>query len=406
MQIKPFAALRPTAEKAQAVACVPYDVVDTAEARVLAAGNPDSFLHVSRPDIDLPDDIDPLSPAFYATATKALADLQARGSLVRESEPRLYLYRQVMGAHSQVGLVASCAVDDYYDNVIRKHEKTRQDKEDDRTRHVLALRAHTGPVFLTYRDSAEVDALVAKALESEPFCDFTASDGIRHTVWIIEGCCKPWIDAFAKVPVAYVADGHHRAAAAARACKIFRDANPAHTGEEEYNGFMAVLFPASQLRILPYNRLIKGLNGMTPGVFLAKAREVFTVRHEDAPGASAPGQCDMYCDGAWWRLSWTPDAPDPVGRLDVSVLQQRLLGPVLGIGDPRTNPRISFMGGIRGTAELAARVNRGSADVAFAMYPVTVTQMMDIADAGQIMPPKSTWFEPKLRSGLFVHSLD
>jgi uncharacterized protein (DUF1015 family) len=406
MKVSPFAALRPAPGKAAAIAAVPYDVVDTAEARILAAGNPDSFLHVSRPDIDLPDDTDPCDPIVYETAAKAFAGLQGRGSLVREDQPRFYLYRQVMGAHSQTGLVACCAVDDYLGNVIRKHEKTRQDKEDDRTRHVLALRANSGPVFLTYRDSPAIDALAAQALEAAPVYDFTAPDGVRHTVWIVEGCPQPWIDAFAGIPAAYVADGHHRSAAAARAGKILREANPSHTGTEEYNGFMAVIFPASQLNILPYNRLVQDLNGLSTQDFLAKAGERFDIRREDAPGADAPGQADMYLAGEWYRLSWTPDAADPVGRLDVSVLQQRLLAPVLGIDDPRTDTRISFLGGVRGNAELAARVDSGEAAVAFAMVPVTVAQMMDIADVGQIMPPKSTWFEPKLRSGLLVHTLD
>jgi len=406
MLIKPFAALRPVPEKAATLAAVPYDVVDTAEARALAAGNPDSFLHVSRPEIDLPDSIDVHDDAVYAQGVRAFRDLQARGVLMREQEERFYVYRQIMGTHSQSGVVACCHIEDYAKDIIRKHEKTRKDKEDDRTRHCLELNANSGPVFLTYRDTTALDGLVAVTQKGEPLYDFTAADGIRHTVWRVEDAATPWIEAFGRVPLAYVADGHHRAAAAFRAGAQRRQANPGHTGREEYNWFLAVLFPASQLRILPYNRCVADLNRLSPAAFLDRVRGVFNAASTDDATPTGPREVRMYLDNAWYKLTWKEFAADPVGRLDVSVLQDRLLAPVLGIADPRTDTRISFVGGIRGTGELTKRVDGGRDAVAFSMYPTSVAQMMDIADTGQIMPPKSTWFEPKLRSGLLVHTLD
>ena len=407
MKIKPFAALRPVPARAAAVAAVPYDVVDTAEARVLAAGNPDSFLHVSRPEIDLPDSVDIHDDSVYAQGVKAFRDFQARGLLTRESAERLYVYRQIMGAHSQTGLVACCHIDDYAQDIIRKHEKTRKDKEDDRTRHCLELNANSGPVFLTYRGVPAVDRLVAAATTRTPLYDFIAADGIRHTVWRVDSSAAPWIDVFAGIPHCYVADGHHRAAAAARAGRVRREANPSHTGREEYNWFLTVLFPAAQLCILPYNRCVKDLNGLSPDAFLQRVGQIFECTPVTGAEPAGPRQVHMYLNRRWHRLAWPEQAgSDPVGRLDVSVLQNRLLDPVLGIDDPRTNNRISFVGGIRGTAELSKRVDDGRDAVAFSMYPVSVDQMMDIADAGQIMPPKSTWFEPKLRSGLLVHTLE
>lgn len=406
MLVKPFAALRPAPCKASVLAAVPYDVVDTAEARTLACGNPDSFLHVSRPEIDLPDSVDIHDDAVYAQGARALKDLQARGVLIREPSDCLYVYRQVMGTHSQSGVVACCHIDDYARDIIRKHEKTRKDKEDDRTRHCLELNANSGPVFLTYRDSEALDTLMADAEKAQPLYDFTAVDGIRHTVWRVEAGVSEWVEAFHRVPLAYVADGHHRAAAAYRAGKQRREANPNPTGAEEYNWFLAVLFPATQLRILPYNRCVADLNGLTPEAFLSRVQAVFQTCPADDASPSGAREVRMYLAGKWYTLSWEEFEADPVGRLDVSVLQDRLLAPVLGIADPRTDTRISFVGGIRGTGELVKRVDSGRDAVAFSMYPVTVGQMMDIADAGQIMPPKSTWFEPKLRSGLLVHTLD
>ncbi len=406
MKTSPFCALRPRPELASRVAAVPYDVVDTAEARQLAAGNPDSFLHVSRPEIDLPDSVDIHDDAVYAQGAAALQELIARGTLLREAAPHYYLYRQIMGDHSQTGVVACSHIDDYADDTIRKHEKTRQDKEDDRTRHTSTLNANSGPVFLTYRDSPALDRLVTEAAAATPLYDFTAIDGIRHTVWRVDTPAAAWQEAFAAVPLAYVADGHHRAKAAYRAGSERRAANPNHTGEEEYNWFLTVLFPQSQLRILPYNRIVVDLNGMTPDQFLARLATEFEITPTDEPAPDGPRATHCYLAGRWYRITWPPFDADPVSILDVSVLQERLLQPLLAIDDPRTSERIGFVGGIRGTAELVRRVDSGAAAVAFSMYPCSVAQMMDIADAGQVMPPKSTWFEPKLRSGLLIHELD
>ena len=397
MNIHPFAAVRPNVKDAALVASVPYDVVDTAEAKALAADNPKSFLHVSRPEIDLPDGTDCSSPEAYAQAKKALDRLMAEGTLVRDSEPKFYAYRQTMGGHSQTGIVATFDTRDYLDGVLKQHEKTRKDKEDDRTRHIETLGAHTGPAFLTYRDDKAIDLIVADACRREPLYDFVAPDGIGHTVWEIaagSSCVADELtELFARVPVAYIADGHHRSAAASRYAKE-RD----FVGESRW--FMAVIFPASQLKILAYNRLVKDLNGLSKYEFLSRVSESFRI------GEKGARNCRMYLDGQWTDLSWEiPAGADVVSSLDVSYLQDRLLAPVLGIGDPRTDGRISFMGGIRGDAELAAKVDSGENAVAFAMEPVTVGEMMSIADAGAIMPPKSTWFEPKLRSGLFVHTV-
>ena len=395
MTIRPFAALRPNVSDAALVASVPYDVVDTAEAKALAEGNPKSFLHVSRPEIDLPAGTDPSSPEAYAQARKALDALAADGTLVQDAEPRFYAYRQTMGSHSQTGIVAAFDTKEYRSGVIKQHEKTRKDKEDDRTRHIETLGAHTGPAFLTYRDDNAIDEIVFRACREKPLYDFVAPDGVGHTVWEIapgSSCTADELqELFARIPVAYIADGHHRSAAAARYAE-------AHGFEGESRYFMAVAFPASQLKILPYNRLLKGLNGLSSEEFLAAVARSFKV------GERGARNCRMYFMGRWTDLSWDiPAGAGPVESLDVSYLQDRLLGPVLGIDDPRTSPDISFMGGIRGDAALAAKVDSGEAAVAFAMKPVTVEEMMAIADAGAIMPPKSTWFEPKLRSGLFVH---
>ena len=404
MNIRPFSAVRPTPEKASAVAAVPYDVVDTAEARALAAGNPASFLHVSRPEIDMPEGTDCASPEAYAQAKKALDGLRASGVLVQDPDPKFYAYRQVMGNHAQTGIVATFDAKDYLAGVLKQHEKTRKDKEDDRTRHIEILKAHTGPAFLTYKDDPAIDAIVAEACAGAPLYDFVAPDGIRHTVWEIayghECRADELVELFARIPAAYIADGHHRSAAASRYAK-----ENDFAGETRW--YLAVAFPASQLKILPYNRLVADLNGLTADQLLAKARDVFTVT-EVADGMPAAGRhARMFLAGKWYDLAWeVPAGTDVVSSLDVSVLQDRFLAPVLGIDDPRTSPRISFMGGVRPLDELKGRVESGRDAVAFSMYPVTVGEMMDIADAGAVMPPKSTWFEPKLRSGLFVHVVD
>ena len=404
LRVRAFQGLSPKPELAADVACVPYDVVNREEAVALTAGNPISLMHVDRAEIDLPQKTDPYSEIVYATAKKNLDGLVSAGALVREASQTIYLYRQQMGDHVQTGVAAVCHIDDYESDIIRKHEKTRKDKEDDRTRLIGTLGADTGPVFLTYRGRPEVDALVASQTTLPPDVDFVAPDGIRHTLWKMRET-GPLAEAFANVPLAYVADGHHRSASAARVGRERRATNPDHTGNEEYNWFLCVLFPADQLRILPYNRVVNDLNGHTPEEFLAKVREIFEVTENAPASPTAPENVSMFFEGRWIGLSWKSDpAADPVARLDVSVLQDRLLAPVLGIDDPRTSKRVDFVGGIRGTQELEERVNTGRAAVAFSMFPVTVNQLMDIADAGQIMPPKSTWFEPKLRSGLFIHT--
>ncbi len=403
MRIHPFQGLVPPPAHAPEVACVPYDVVNAAEAAALAAGKPDSLLHVDRAEIDLPPDTNPYSDAVYAKARENFLGLQRRGVLVRETEPCLYVYQQQMGNHVQRGLIAGCHVEDYDRELIKKHEKTRKDKEDDRTKLIDTLGADTGPVFLTYRDNAAVTALVNAKTQKKPLHDFTAPDGIRHTVWRIPGGAE-WVQAFAAVPVTYIADGHHRAASAARVARLRRERNPAHTGHEDYNWFLCVLFPASELKILPYNRIVVDLHGLAPADFLAKVKALFGLQENAAPAPTAVGQVSMYLGGKWYGLTMPADPKaDPVSRLDVSVLQDRLLAPVLGIHDVRTDKRIDFVGGIRGPGELVKRVD-ADGGVAFSMYPVTLAQLMDISDAGQIMPPKSTWFEPKLRSGLVVHT--
>ena len=395
MNIRPFAAVRPNERDAAAVAAVPYDVVSTAEAKALVQGNPKSFLHVSRPEIDLADGSDGSSPAAYAQARKALDALVANGTLVRDAVPRFYAYRQTMGDHAQTGIVATFDTKDYLSGILKQHEKTRTDKEDDRTRHIEVLGAHTGPAFLTYRDDRAIDEIVMMACRNAPLYDFVAADGVGHTVWEIASGVNCMADElqelFARIPVAYIADGHHRSAAAARYAK-------AHNFEGESRWFLGVIFPASQLNVLPYNRLVRDLNGLSDYEFLSAVSQSFTI------GQKGSRNCRMYFRGQWTDLSWTiPANADVVSALDVSYLQDRLLAPILGIADPRPDARISFMGGIRGDAALAAQVDSGAATVAFAMEPVTVDEMMAIADAGAIMPPKSTWFEPKLRSGLFVH---
>ena len=403
MRIHPFQGLVPTPALASEVACVPYDVVNASEAAALAAGRPQSLLHVDRAEIDLPAGTDPYSAAVYQKARDNFAGLQKSGALVRETEPCLYVYQQQMGKHVQRGIVAGCHVEDYDSGLIKKHEKTRKDKEDDRTRLIDTIGADTGPVFLTYRDNAGVTALVNATTKEKPLHDFTAPDGIRHTVWRIAGGGE-WVKAFGAVPVTYIADGHHRAASAARVARLRRERNPKHTGHEDYNWFLCVLFPASELKILPYNRIVADLNGLSSEQFLAKVKAEFGLTPKAAPSPAGVGEVSMYFQKQWYGLKMPADPKaDPVARLDVSMLQDRLLAPVLGIDDPRTSKRIDFVGGIRGTGELVKRVD-ADGGVAFSLFPVTLDQLMDIADAGQIMPPKSTWFEPKLRSGLFIHT--
>ena len=408
MRLNPFKALRPEPALASQVAAVPYDVVTRDEAARLAAGNPHSFLHVGRSDIDLPPETDPHDDRIYAEARSALDRFVAEGTLRRDTEPSLYVYRQEMDGRVQTGVVGCVHIDDYERDVIRKHEKTRKDKEDDRTRHVLTLDANAEPVFLTYRGSPDVDRVVERAVQGPPLYDFTADDGVRHTVWQVADT-RPLTEAFGRVPVAYVADGHHRSASAWRAGREKLAKNPSHFGNEEYNWFLAVLFPAGQLAILPYNRVVKDLAGQTAAQVLDRLRGLGRVAPTDNAVPPRAGSFCIYLDHHWYLVELDPSsipAGDPIGSLDVSLLHDRILGPVLGIGDPRTDQRVDFVGGIRGTGELERRVDSGEMALAVSMFPTTLEQLMGVADAGEVMPPKSTWFEPKLRSGLFVHTLD
>ena len=393
--VRPFPALRPRAGLAPRIAAVPYDVVNTEEARALAT-DALSFLHVSRAEIDLAKSVDPYSDLVYAEAVKALDELRA-SSLEVENRPAVYLYRLTMGSHVQTGVAAAFSVDEYRRGLVKKHEKTRPDKENDRTRHIIETRAQSGPVLLTYRADAAVDAAVAQGLKAEPLYDFTAPDGIGHAIWRTEPAVgEAIVKAFGGVAALYIADGHHRAASAARADERLQS--------EESKHFLGVAFPDTGMQILPYHRVVKDLAGRTPNAFLAEVAKVVPVR-DGGPDVARKGECAMYLAGAWRILTLDAGAAitDPVASLDVQRLHDRVLAPLLGIGDERTDKRIEFVGGIRGPAELKRLVDRGKAAVAFAMFPVAVGDLVAIADAGGIMPPKSTWFEPKLRDGLLTH---
>ena len=407
MVIHPFSALRPPPEKVRQVSSVPYDVVNSEEASALAAGNPLSFLHVSRPEIDLPEGTDLYSDAVYRKALENFKQLIADCPLATEEVASLYLYRLIMGEHEQVGLVACCAVDEYDQDMIRKHERTRPDKEDDRTRHMMVLQAQTGPVFLTYRARPDIDNMTLETTMTKPLYDFTADDGIQHTIWHVPDAVR-FVQAFREVPYLYIADGHHRAASASRARAELRDQSFGHTGDEEYNFFLTVIFPDDQLQILPYNRVVKDLNGLSTESFIAEVRKVFTLVEDGNPAPGRPQTWSMFLDGRWYGLRLSNDMPPPEGlvnSLDVSVLQDRLLDPILGIKDVRTDKRIDFVGGLRGTKELERLVNEGKAAVAFSLHATTVDDLLRVSDAGEIMPPKSTWFEPKLRDGLLIHKI-
>ena len=405
--IRPFRALRPQADRAKLVASVPYDVVNTDEARALAGGNPLSFLHVSRPEIDLPPGTDIHSDVVYRKAVENFEKLIADCPLEKESEPSLYLYRLIMGEHQQIGIVACCSVDEYDNSTIRKHERTRRDKEDDRTRHMLMLRAQTGPVFLTYRARDEIDEQVNAAIGAEPLYDLTAPDGVRHTIWRLNDT-DALVKSFESVPLLYIADGHHRAASASRARAELKQQSFAHTGQEDYNYFLTVIFPDSQVQILAYNRTVHDLNGLSKEEFLDTVKAQFTISEDANPDPPKRGHWSMYLDGKWYGLQISPETTLPTGnvaKLDVSVLQDRLLDPILGIKDVRTDKRIDFIGGLRGTKELERLVDEGKAAVAFSLFPTTVAELLMVSDANEIMPPKSTWFEPKLRDGLLIHTI-
>ncbi len=414
LRVYPFTAFRPRPDMAKAVASVPYDVVDRAESRELGEGRPDNFIHVVRPDADLPDEVGPYDDRVYAKARENLQGLISRGVMIKDDTRRMYLYRQsatIAGRHqSQVGIMCLGDVVDYDEGRIKKHEKTRPDKEDDRVRSVLELGAHAEPVFLAFRPHAGLRKLIDETVKAKPLYDFTADDGVQHTLWALDNW-QPVVDAFASMPAAYVADGHHRTAAASRSAAERRKKNPGHKGDEEYNRYLAVMFPSDDLYILPYHRVVSELNGLSPAQFLEKVSKVCKVEPARDPNPSRSGSFALYLnDGQGWRMCTFPekaiDRTDAVRSLDVSLLTEHVLEPILGITDLRTDKRIDFVGGIRGPGELEKRVKSGKAVAAFCMHPTTMDQLLAVADAGLMMPPKSTWFEPKLRSGLLVHMLD
>lgn len=402
-KIKPFAALRPKPELAAQICELPYDVMSSAEARALASGNPLSFLHISKPEIDLPPETDIYAKEVYATGVENFKKLIADGALRQDAQPAYYLYRQIMGKHSQTGLVAAASCEDYLSGVIKKHEFTRPDKEDDRVRHIETLNSQTGPVFLTYRAIATLDDLFKRKSAEAPDIDFIAKDGVQHTAWVLGNAMTIAAinDEFAKIPFLYIADGHHRSAAAGRVYQSRKGA-----GESGY--FLSVIFPHNQMQILPYNRVLKELNGLSPAQLLEKLDAVFMVKPNGAAQPARKHELGLYLDKQWYTLNFRPQfaaTKDPIERLDVTLLQKFVLDPIFGIGDPRTSKRINFVGGIRGTGELEKLVNAGEYACAFSMFPTSIEDLMTIADAGGIMPPKSTWFEPKLRDAMFCHMI-
>ncbi len=405
MKLKGYHALTPRKDLVQEVASLPYDVVSTKEARQLSEGKPHSMLRVVRAEVWFPEPVSPYEDRVYAKAVEQFQKMQREGILVQREQNELFLYRQIWKGHSQRGLTGLCHVEDYENDIIKKHEKTRQDKEDDRTRLIRETRAQQGPVFLTYRDRSEITRRMDDVEANDtPLFDYTAEDGIRHTVWALSDV-NFWINAFAKVDVAYVADGHHRSASAVRVARELRNANPNHTGNEEYNWFLSVLFPASELRILPYHRLILDWGKSSPEQLQQILESKFGAVRSDAFIPEEKGVAGAYFNGQWWKFS-LPAATQtsPAEELEASRLYEHLLAPVLSIGDPRTDQRIAFVGGIRGIPGLTGPVDQGDAVVAFALPAVTLDDLMSIADAGEIMPPKTTWFEPKLRTGLFMHT--
>jgi uncharacterized protein (DUF1015 family) len=401
--VRPFRALRPKRDLADKICELPYDVMSSDEAREMAAGNASSFLHVSKPEIDLPPGTDLYSAQVYAKGKENFSRLIDQGALAQDAQACFYLYRQVMGDHSQLGLVAIASCEEYLRNIVKKHEFTRPDKEDDRVRHIEALNSQTGPVFLTYKSDAELNTRFSAIAQGAPAVDFTASDGVRHTSWTIsEPEIIDWIGkAFSKIPFLYIADGHHRSAAAARVYKSRKGA-----GESGY--FLSVIFPHDQMQILPYNRVLKDLNRQTPAQILQKLDGVFVIKTPGAAKTSRKHELGFYIEGQWHTLNFRPhfaSTTDPIEKLDVTLLQKYVLQPIFGIDDPRTSKRINFVGGIRGTGELEKLVNSGEYACAFSMYPTSILDLMTIADAGGIMPPKSTWFEPKLRDAMFCHMI-
>ncbi len=416
-KVMPFRGIRPRKDVASQVAALPYDVLSSDEARALAGNNPLSFLHISKAEIDLGPEVHIYDDTVYEKARENFERFLKEGILEQDPKPCYYVYRQVMplpggGQHVQAGLVAGASAEEYQKNIIRKHEETRQDKEDDRTRHVDTLNANTGPVFLTYTARRSIDEIMSVVMENEPENDFISDDGNRHTIWVVfdEPMIRRIREEFEKVEVLYVADGHHRSAAASRVMDRRKKGNPNHTGDEEYNYFLSVIFPHDQMQIMDYNRVVKDLNGLSASVFLQKISEKFEVeeRGTEVRRPAARHEFTMYLDGRWYILkarSGTFPGDDPVAGLDVSILQENLLYPVLGIVNPRTDKRIDFVGGIRGPGELKRLVDSDLYKVAFGLYPTSIEDLMKVAEAGKFMPPKSTWFEPKLRSGLVIHRL-
>lgn len=409
--IRPFRALRPPRDLAATVAALPYDVMNVEEARLMADGNPDSFLRISRPEIDLAPETDPHDEQVYARGKDNLEDFIHRGVLVQDQQESFYVYRQRMGEVIQTGLVVCAGVDDYQSGVIKKHEHTRADKEEDRIRHIDCLDANDEPVFYLSCSCDEIEGIIEGVTSGRPEYDFVSNDGVGHTVWTITDrlLIDRLVVLFAAIPRLYVADGHHRSAAAGKVRDLRRDGNPAHTGKEEYNFFLTVIFPENQLNIMPYNRAVQDLHGRSAAEFVTQVETVFEITSSPAPVTPVSRHhFGMYLAGKWYHLQVRPgivDESDTVGRLDVSILQDRLLNPMLGIHNPRTDGRIHFVGGIRGTGELARLVDSGEYAVAFSLHPTSIRELIELADQDQIMPPKSTWFEPKLRSGLFVHLL-
>ncbi|MDO9371017.1 MAG: DUF1015 family protein [Gammaproteobacteria bacterium] len=410
--IRPFTGLRPVPERAADVAAPPYDVLSSDEARARAAGRPLSFLHISKPEIDLAPDVDPYSPTVYAKGAENFAALIKQGVLQRDKKACYYVYRLIMGRHVQTGIVAAASVAAYDNGHIRRHELTRPDKEDDRVRQIDALNAQTGPVLLTYRHSDAVDAIVRTISAAAPEFDITADGGVRHALWVVRDAeiGLHLAAAFEAVPTLYIADGHHRAAAASRIAASRRAANPGHTGVESYNYFLSVIFPDNQMQIFDYNRVIRDLNGLTCEDFIRRVKQSFSMSTCATPVKPArAGEFGMYLPGQWYRLTLNSGLMaerDPVARLDVSLLAAHLIEPVLGISDPRRDKRIDFVGGIRGLPELVKRVDSGEMAVAFSLFPTGMHDLMAVADAGEMMPPKSTWFEPKLADGLVSHVID
>ena len=410
--IRAFPGLRPAKGHAADVAAPPYDVMNEAEARAMVKGRPWSFLHISRAEVDLPVGTDPYAPEVYAKAAENLANMRREGILVRDVSPCYYIYRLTMGEHVQIGLVAAASVAAYDAGRIKKHEFTRPAKEDDRVRQIDALNAQTGPVFLVYPSTPRVDETLARIATQAPDMEVTAADGVRHEIWVVADAAilERLTEAFDALQALYVADGHHRSAAGSRVGAARKAANPKHTGEESYNYFLAVIFPHNQMQILDYNRVVTDLNGLDRQAFLEQVAVAFNVEPSAEPvKPAAPAEYGMYLRGQWYRLRLNPQripADDPVARLDVSLLADNLIEPILGISDPRRDSRIDFVGGIRGLEGLQKRVDSGEMEVAFALFPTRMEDLMAVADAGEVMPPKSTWFEPKLADGLVSHVLD